>query len=91
MSFVVALELQFQRYLQHNGSRCVEVSSAKQLYLAIKSAELPLTTGILRDWDIPNTKESRPLVVDPKRNIMQKQEDNPRLPAETIDLYVKRM
>jgi hypothetical protein len=56
-----------------------------------KRAELPLTIGIFRDWDIPNTKESRPSDVRPKCNKLQKQEENPRLPAATIDLYVKQM
>jgi hypothetical protein len=72
----MALELQLQRYLQHNGSRCVEVDSPKQLCLVLKRAELPLTTGTFRDWDVPNTKEPRPLVVRPKCNRLQKQEEN---------------
>jgi len=48
MSFVMALELEFQCYLQHNCGRCVEVSNPKQLRVVLKRAEMPLTTGILR-------------------------------------------
>lgn len=44
----MALELQFQCYLQHNGGQCVEVSNPKQLCLVLKRAELSLTTRIFR-------------------------------------------
>ena len=63
----MALELQFQCYLQHNGGQCVEVSGPKQLCLVLKRAELPLTTGIFRT----------PSVVRPKCHKLQKREDNP--------------